>query len=81
MATESLTTSSDKLGYGVFKHNEDVVLTKQGSKKRSLWNQATEKLAFYRYSSLLTKGKRLERIERANGFASLRNVGKPDYKR
>ncbi|MFJ8090722.1 hypothetical protein ACIQ7N_21320 [Lysinibacillus sp. NPDC095746] len=37
MATESFTASSEKLGYGVFKYNEDLVLTKQGSKKRSLW--------------------------------------------
>lgn len=37
MATKSFTTSSDKLGYGVFKYNEDLVLTKKGSKNRSLW--------------------------------------------
>ncbi|SDM85812.1 hypothetical protein SAMN05518871_102410 [Psychrobacillus sp. OK028] len=37
MATESFTTSADKLGYGVFNYNEDLVLTKKGSNKRSLW--------------------------------------------
>jgi hypothetical protein len=37
MATESFTTLPDKLGYGVFKYNDELILTKKSSNKRSIW--------------------------------------------
>lgn len=50
MATEFFTLSPNNFGYGVFKYDENLVLTKRGSTKRSLWELPscfqTEKQSF-----------------------------------